>query len=117
MYRFNAEGPGQSLYTPTTIGVMNLCVGSNGHAQFFDLEPGVYVLRVVATNQVPDRELIRRTFEIYNDPKHCSTHLINNGVTVVGNNARVELAGSGQAKGYKYNLDRNDFYPCKLRSE
>ena len=96
---------------------MNLSVGSNGHAQFFDLEAGVYVLRVVATNQVPDRELTRRTFEISNDPKHCSTHLINNGVTVVGNNATVEFAGSGPAKGYKCKLDKNDFYPCKLRSE
>ena len=96
---------------------MNLCVGSNGHAQFFDLEPGVYVLRVVATNQVPDKELTRRTFEISNDPKHCSTHLINNGVTVVGNNATVEFAGSGPAKGYKCKLDRNDFYPCKLSCE
>ena len=25
MYRFNAEDPGQSLYTPTTVGVITVC--------------------------------------------------------------------------------------------
>ena len=89
-------------------------VGSSGRAQFFDLQPGRYALRVVATNQVPDKELIRRGFSISDDPNLCTLHLINNGVTVVDNNVTVEFAGTGPARGHKCQLDREDYYECML---
>lgn len=94
--------------------VVYILVGSNGHAHFFDLQPGRYVLKVVARNNVPDIELIRRGFDISGDPIFCTVHLINNGVTVSANNVTVQFAGSGPAQGYKCRLDRNNYYECKL---
>ena len=88
--------------------------GSNGHASFSTLKPGGYTLRVVALNRVPDKDLVRRSFEITGDPQRCIIHLINSGVTVSKDNATVEFAGVGPARGYRCRLDRNDFYGCKL---
>ena len=51
MYRFNAEDPGQSLYTPTTVGVIKhwktqgrrSCSGQGGHG------PCMFLLLITST--------------------------------------------------------------------
>ena len=49
---------------------------------FSGLSPGVYTLRVVATNRKPDKVFITIRFEITDDPDRCTLHLINEGVSV-----------------------------------
>ena len=93
---------------------MSYSTGSNGHVQFSDLDPGFYTLKVIAANQIPDKELIRRRFYISDDPTHCSVHLINSGVTVAEGNVTVEFSGVGPATGFKCKLDREKYYPCTL---
>ena len=90
--------------------------GSSGHAVFSSLVPGVYTLRVVATNRHPDKEFIKRRFEVTTDAERCTLHLINDGVTVTGDSARVEFTGRGPVKDYRCQLDKMEFYECKFFS-
>ena len=41
-------------------------------------------------------------------------HLINDGVTVNGDTATVEFAGSGPTTTFRCRLDRQSFSPCEL---
>ena len=41
-------------------------------------------------------------------------HLINDGVTVNGDTATVEFAGSGPTTSFQCNLDGQGFSPCEL---
>ena len=88
--------------------------GANRHAEFSNLDPGTYTFRVKAQNQGPDRELLRRSFEITDDPKRCTVHLINTGVSVEGDVVTVEFAGNGAVQKFSCNLDREDYYDCML---
>ena len=88
--------------------------GSSGHAVFSSLIPGVYTLRVVATNRHPDKEFIKRRFEVTTDAERCTLHLINDGVTVTGDSATVEFTGRGPVKDYHCQLDMMEFYECKF---
>ena len=93
---------------------MLYCVtGSSGHVVFSSLIPGVYTLRVVATDQ-PDKKIIKRRFEVTTDAERCTLHLINDGVTVTGDSATVEFSGGNQMRGYRCQLDRMEFYKCKF---
>ena len=87
--------------------------GSSGHVEFSGLGPGVYILRVVATNRKPDKEFIRSRFEITNDTERCTLHLINSGVSVSGDNSTVEFWGRGPASGYLCHLDKMEPYQCR----
>ena len=89
------------------------CVGSSGYVNFSGLEPGIYILRVVATNLRPDKEFIKRRFEITNDTQRCTLHLINDGVTVTGDTATVEFSGRGPVEGYYCRTNREDYYMCE----
>ena len=86
----------------------------SGHAVFSSLIPGVYTLRVVATNRHPDKEFIKRRFEVTTDAERCTLHLINDGVTVTGDSATVEFTGRGPVKDYRCQLDMMEFYECKI---
>jgi len=86
--------------------------GSSGSVSFTDLAPGRYVLRVAATNSKEDRAIERRRFEISSDPSFCTTHLINGGVTVRGNTATVEFAGTGAAEMFSCRLDTGPAFAC-----
>ena len=86
--------------------------GSSGSVSFTDLAPGRYVLRVAATNSKEDRVIERRRFEISSDPSFCTTHLINGGVTVWGNTATVEFAGTGPAEMFNCRLDTKPAFAC-----
>ena len=88
--------------------------GSSGHAVFSSLVPGVYTLRVVATNRHPDKGFIKCRFEVTTDAERCTLHLINDGVTVTGDSATVEFTGRGPVKGYHCQLDKMEFYECKI---
>ena len=88
--------------------------GSSGHAVFSSLIPGVYTLRVVATNRYPDKEFITRRFEVTTDAERCTLHLINDGVTVTGDSATVEFTGRGPVKDCRCQLDKMEFYECKI---
>ena len=87
--------------------------GSSGSVSFTGLAPGKYVLRVAATNSKEDRVIERRRFEISSDPSFCTTHLINGGITVRGNTATVEFAGTGPAEMFRCRLDANTAFTCK----
>ena len=89
--------------------------GSSGNVSFTDLAPGKYVLRVAATNSREDRAIERRSFEISSDPSFCTTHLINGGVTVSGDIATVEFAGTGPAETFRCKLDTEPAFACKLK--
>ena len=89
--------------------------GSSGNVSFTDLAPGKYVLRVAATNSKEDRAIERRRFEISSDPSFCTTHLINGGVTVSGDMATVEFAGTGPAETFRCKLDTKPAFACKLK--
>ena len=89
--------------------------GSSGNVTFTDLAPGRYVLRVAATNSREDRAIERRSFEISSDPSFCTTHLINGGVTVRGDTATVEFAGTGPAETFRCKLDTEPAFACKLK--
>ena len=101
---------------------MHLCVysklccvtGSSGHVVFSSLMPGVYTLRVVATNRRPDKEFIKRRFEVTNDTERCTLHLINDGVTVAGDSATVEFSGRGPVRGFRCQLDKMEYDECKF---
>ena len=74
----------------------------------------MYILRVVATNRRPDKEFIKRRFEITNDTEYCTLHLINGGVTITSNDtATVEFTGRGPATGYHCHLDKMEPFECK----
>ena len=79
---------------------------------FSGLSPGVYTLRVVATNRKPDKVFITRRFEITDDPGRCTLHLINEGVSVRGDSVRVEFTGRGPASDYLCSLDKTQPYQC-----
>jgi len=85
---------------------------SSGSVSFTNLAPGRYVLRVAATNSKEDRVIERRRFEISSDPSFCTTHLINGGVTVRGNTATVEFAGTGPAEMFSCKLDTEPAFAC-----
>ena len=87
--------------------------GSSENVSFTDLAPGKYVLRVAATNSKEDRAIERRRFEISSDPSFCTTHLINGGVTVSGDMATVEFAGTGPAETFRCKLDTKPAFACK----
>ena len=89
--------------------------GSSGRVSFSLLRPAVYTLRVVATNRHPDKEFIKTRFEITDDPERCTLHLINGGVTVIGDDtATVEFASRGPARAYLCHLDKMDSYECEI---
>ena len=67
-----------------------------------------------AQNEVLDRKLILRSFEITDDPKRCTVHLINTGVSVEGDVVTVEFASNGPVQKFSCNLDREDYYDCML---
>ena len=88
--------------------------GANHRAEFSNLDPGAYTFRVEAKNRVPDRELLRRSFEVTDDHKRCTVHLINTGVSVEGDVVTVEFASNGPVQKFSCNLDRGDYYDCML---
>ena len=48
------------------------------------------------------------------NPNICTVHLINDGVTVDGDTATVEFAGSGPTTSFRCSLDGQSFSPCEL---
>ena len=92
--------------------VSNIVAGSSGYVMFSGLSPGVYTLRVVATNRKPDKVFITIRFEITDDPDRCTLHLINEGVSVRGDSVRVEFTGRGPASDYLCSLDKTQPYQC-----
>ena len=71
-----------------------------------------YILRIVARNDKDDRTSVSRGFFIGNG-SHCAVHLINSGLTVYGDNARVEFTTSGlPVTGIRCKVDSQEF-PCK----
>ena len=83
--------------------------------EFSGLKEGVYILKVVATNRNPDKELIRRRFEVTADPNRCTLHLTNNGVTVTADTASVQFAGRGPVEEYWCRENKEEYFVCKCR--
>ena len=68
--------------------------GSSGKFTFSNLEPGDYTLRIIARNDKDDRSAVSRRLFI-GDGSHCTVHLINSGLSMYGDNAKVEFATTG----------------------
>ena len=80
---------------------------------FSSLSPDLYTLRVIATNRRPDKEFIKRRFEITDDLERCSLHLINDGVSISDDTVTVQFASQGRVDRYNCHLDKTDYYECK----
>ena len=74
------------------------------------------VLQVAANNSREDRAIERRSFEVTSDSSFCTTHLINGGVTVRGDTATVEFAGTGPAETFRCKLDTEPAFACMSSS-
>ena len=79
---------------------------------FSGLSPDNYTLRVVARDEHNNRAIKNTNLEMTDDPERCTLHLINEGVSVRGDSARVEFAGRGPANGYFCHLDKTPSYQC-----
>ena len=79
---------------------------------FSELSPAVYSLRVVARDEHNNRAIKTTNFEVTDDPERCTLHLINEGVSVRGDSARVEFAGRGPVNGHLCHLDSTEPYQC-----
>ena len=79
---------------------------------FSGLSPAVYTLRVVARDEHNNRAIKNTNFEVTDDPERCTLNLINEGVSVRGDSARVEFAGRGPANGHLCHLDSTEPYQC-----
>ena len=90
--------------------------GSSGHVMFSGLSPAIYILRVVARDEHGNRVIKKTRFEVTDDPNRCTLHLINEGVSLEGDSARVEFAARGPAISYLCHLDRTQSYHCMLGS-
>lgn len=85
--------------------------GSSGKVTFSKIEPGDYILRVVARNDKDDRAAVSRRIFVSNG-SHCAVHLINSGLTIYGDNAKVEFATTGlPISGITCTVDSQHF-PC-----
>ena len=86
--------------------------GSGGHVVFSGLSPAVYTLRLVARDEHNNKAIKKTCFDVTDDPERCILHLINEGVSVSGDSARVEFTGRGPANSYLCHLDRTEPYQC-----
>ena len=70
-------------------------------------------MRVAAVNTREDRAIVSRQFQVHSDPDYCTMHLINEGVTVTGNNVTIEFAVVGPAEGVTCQLDNQPQFSCE----
>ena len=92
-----------------------MSAGSSGSVRFTDLDPGRYNLRVAAGESRVERGIERRKFEIPPNENYCTTHLINEGITVgFGGQITVEFAGVGPSTEFMCRLDQQPQFSCEL---
>ena len=85
---------------------------------YSNLQPGRYILRVVASNSREDKVVERREIEINADSDFCTIHLINDGVKVNGDSVEVYFAGMGSTDSYYCWMKNNRMgFNCKLSYE
>ena len=92
---------------------MLMNAGSSGRVVYTGLVPKRYNMRVVAVNTREDRAIVSRRFQVHSDPDYCTMHLVNEGVTVTGNNVTVEFAVVGPAEGVTCQLDSQPLFSCE----
>ena len=89
----------------------SLIIGTNGNYSRSGLEAGTYNLRV----EVQDRgqtAVARRRLPVVSG---CSSHLINRGVSQVGDTTTIEFVGTGGATTFQCVLDRSrTIEPCEI---
>ena len=84
---------------------------------FKDIEPGVYTLKVTASNSVTgEATKVERFFELSHHPDFCGLHLVNDGLTVRGNSIHVQFAGvPSTIQTFRCKLDNMSGFDCKLK--
>ena len=89
---------------------------NSGSMTFPDMKPGVYTLKVTASNTLTGETLAVKSFiEISNDPDFCGLHLINSGLTVTGNSIHVEFAGVPKhINTFRCKLDNKPGFDCEF---
>lgn len=97
-----------------TFNLALTCTGSSGSVRYTNLEPGRYTLRVAAGESRAERGIERRNFEIPPDNTYCTTHLINEGVSVgFGGQVTVEFASVGPVEEFMCRLDSQEQFSCE----
>ena len=94
-----------------------LLTGSNGSIIFTNLPPrNRYTLRIEAQNPNEEPVVLWRRLAVTSDPRCCTLHFINGGVTVNSDQrtAVVEFAGKGPVTSFNCQLDGQGFFPCKM---
>ena len=88
----------------------------SGSMTFPDMKPGVYTLKVTASNSLTGEAFtVERFFEISDHPDFCGLHLINDGLTVTGTSIHVEFAGvPTHIDTFRCKLDSKPGFDCEF---
>ena len=89
----------------------------SGSMSFPDMKPGVYTLKVTASNSLTgEASSVERFFEISDHPDFCGLHLINSGLTVTGNSIHVEFTGlPTHIDTFRCKLDNKPGFDCEFK--
>ena len=79
-----------------------------------NVAPGEYSLRAIARAGT-ERYVASATLTVP-DSGSCAVHLINRGVTVIGDTVTIEFAGAGPITSFSCALDDQRPQPCKRNS-
>ena len=90
--------------------------GDSGSMTFPDMKPGVYTLKMTASNSLTEEaSIVGCFFEISDHSDFCGLHLINSGLTVTGNSIHVDFAGvPTHIDAFRCKLDNKPGFDCKI---
>ena len=98
-----------------TVFVQSVTDRDSGSMTFNDMDPGVYTLKVMASDsRTKETARVERFFEISDHPDFCGLHLINDGLTVTGSSIHVQFAGvPSTIKTFRCKLDNKPGFDCE----
>ena len=87
----------------------------SGNMTFHDMKPGVYTLKVTASDSLTgETSTVERFFEISDHPDFCGLHLINDGLTVSGRSIHVQFSGvPTNINTFRCKLDNKPGFDCE----
>ena len=90
-------------------------IGSSGTFSRSGIHAGRYRIRIEAVDRTTmQRTVVRRRFAVHGPEIHCSSVLINDGITIHGSDVTAEFQGRGNGTHFACILDREkNMEPCK----